>query len=116
MACNESGAFAAIRVDARAPAIPLKGPTLEDDLFLLQPHFRRFDHQMTAEDFDKEKTKIRVEEDEEDESTNSVTNDTAIAIRMCTVLARWRKDDNDSLFSWSEPLIGSDLWLVAGEI
>ena len=71
---------------------------------------------MTAEDFDKEKTKIRVEDDEEDESTNSVTNDTAIAIRMCTVLGRWRKDDNDSLFSWSEPLIGSDLWLVAGEI
>lgn len=116
VACNESGAFAAIRVDARAPPISLKGPTLEDDLFLLQPHFRQFDHQMTAEDFDKEKSKIRVEEDEEDESANSVTNDTAIAIRMCTVLGRWRTDDNDSLFSWSEPLIGSDLWLVAGEI
>lgn len=114
VACNESGAFAAIRTDAKAPAVQLKGPTLEDDLFLLQPHFRRFHHQMTADDFDRERAKIRVEEDEEDESTNSVTNDTAVAIRMCTVLDRWKRDDSDSLFSWSEPLLGSDIWLVAG--
>lgn len=83
-------------------------------MFLLQPHFRRFDHQMTAEDFDRERAKIRVEEDDDDEGTNSVTNDTAVAIRMCTVLGRWKRDDTDSLFSWSEPLLGSDLWLVAG--
>lgn len=116
VACNESGAFAAVRVDARAPPISLKGPTLEDDLFLLQPHFRRFDNQMTADDFDREKVKLRSDEDDEDESANSVTNDTAVAIRMCTVLSRWRTDNNDSLFSWSEPLLGSDLWLVAGNL
>jgi hypothetical protein len=112
VACNESGAFAAIRVDARAPPIPLKGPTLEEDLFLLQPHFRRFANQMTAEDFDREKAKIKLDEDDEDESANSVSNDIAVAIRMCTILGRWRRDDNDTLFSWSEPLIGSDMWFV----
>jgi hypothetical protein len=71
---------------------------------------------MTAEDFDRERTKIKVDEDEEDESVNSVSNDMAVAIRMCTVLGRWRRDDNDSLFSWSEPLLGSDIWLVAGGV
>ena len=115
VSCNESGAFAAIRSDARAPTVPLKGPTLEEDLFLLQPHFRRFANQMTSEDFDRE-TKIKVDEDEEDDGGNSVVSDTRVAIRMCTVLGRWRRDDNDSLFSWSVPLVGSDVWLVAGGV
>jgi hypothetical protein len=114
VSCNESGAFAAIRSDARAPTVPLKGPTLEEDLFLLQPHFRRFANQMTSEDFDREKTKVKVDEDEEDDGGNPVNHDISIAIRMCTVLGRWRRDDNDSLFSWSVPLVGSDIWLVAG--
>jgi len=71
---------------------------------------------MSSEDFDRENMRIKVDEDEEDDSSNSVTNDTAVAIRMCTILGRWRRDDNDSLFSWSEPLVGSDVWLVAGGI
>jgi len=71
---------------------------------------------MTSEDFDRERMKIKVDEDEEDDGGNSVGQDTKIAIRMCTVLGRWRKDDNDSLFSWSEPLGGSDIWLVAGGV
>lgn len=61
---------------------------------------------MTSEDFDRE-TKVKVDEDEEDDGGNSVVNDTRVAIRMCTVLGRWRRDDNDSLFSWSVPLVGS---------
>ena len=69
---------------------------------------------MTSEDFDRE-TKVKVDEDEEDDGGNSVLNDTRVAIRMCTVLGRWRRDDNDSLFSWSVPLVGSDVWLVAGD-
>jgi hypothetical protein len=71
---------------------------------------------MTSEDFDRENMRIKVDEDEEDDSSNSVTNDTAVAIRMCTILGRWRRDDNDSLFSWSEPLVGSDVCLVAGGV
>jgi hypothetical protein len=71
---------------------------------------------MTSEDFDHENSKIKVDEDEEDDSSNSVMNDTAVSIRMCTILGRWRRDDNDSLFSWSEPLVGSDVWLVAGGV
>ncbi len=115
VAVNESGAFAAIRVDARATPIVLSGKTLEEDMFLLQPHFRRFEHQMTAEDFDQEKGKGKGDEDDEDEGSNSVAKDTAIAMRMCTILSRWRADYNDSLFSWSEPLLGSDITLIVGD-
>jgi hypothetical protein len=114
VAVNESGAFAAVRVDARATFIALSGKTLEEDMSLLQPHFRRFEHQMTAEDFDGELNKGRAEEDEEDEGSNSVTKDTTIALRMCTILMRWRAYDTDSLFSWSEPLVGSDVTLKVG--
>lgn len=64
---------------------------------------------MTADDFDREKLKRRAEEDEEDEGSNSVVKDTAVAVRMCTILTRWRASDQDSLFSWSDSLLGSDL-------
>lgn len=111
---NESGAFAAIRVDARPTPIALSGKTLEEDMFLLQPHFRRFEHQMTAVDFDREGSRSKGEDEDEDEGSNSVVRDTAIAMRMCTILKRWRADDTDSLFSWSEPLLGSDILLVVG--
>lgn len=70
---------------------------------------------MTSEDFDRE-TKVKVDEDEEDDGGNSVVSDTRVAIRMCTILGRWRRDDNDSLFSWSVPLVGSDIWLIAGGV
>ena len=114
VAVNESGAFAAVRVDALLTPIPLGGKSLEEDMFLLQPHFRRFEHQMTAVDFDRERSKGKAEEDDEDEGANSVTKDIAIAVRMCTILKRWRVDDHDSLFSWSEPLLGSDITLKVG--
>lgn len=110
MATNESGAFAAVRVDAKPRPIALTGNTLEEDLFLLQPHFQRFQHQMTAEDFDHRG--VTVEEDEEDEGSNSVVKDTATAFKLCTILRRWRSSDTDSLFSWSEALVGSDISLV----
>ena len=112
MAVNESGAFAAIRVDARATPISLSGRTLPEDMFLLQPHFRRYEHQLTAEDFDRAKYKGQMDEDEEAEGSNSVAKDTALALQMCTILKRWRVDGTDSLFSWSEPLLGSDLTLT----
>ncbi|WWD16076.1 hypothetical protein CI109_100501 [Kwoniella shandongensis] len=112
VAVNESGAFAAIRVDADPTRISLTGRTLQEDMFLLQPHFRRFEHQMTAEDFDREHSKQKADEDEEDESTNSVAKDTSIALRMCTILSRWRTEEGDSLFAWSDSLLGSDIHLV----
>ncbi|ORY24955.1 hypothetical protein BCR39DRAFT_545340 [Naematelia encephala] len=114
VAVNESGAFAAIRVDAKPTPIALVGRTLEEDMMSLQPHIRRFENQMTAEDFE-EKGKVKVEEDEEDEGANSVTKDLAIATTLCTILRRWRANDVDSLFSWSESLLGSDLTLHIGE-
>lgn len=116
VATNESGAFAAIRVDARAAPITLTGKTLEEDFFSLQPHFRRFENQMTSEDFDREKNKHAMDDDEEDEGSNSVTHDTAVAVRMCTILARWKASDAESLFSWSDPLLGSDLSLLIGDM
>ncbi|ORX33429.1 hypothetical protein BD324DRAFT_606179 [Kockovaella imperatae] len=116
VACNESGAFAAIRVDAKPRPITLKGRTLEEDMALLQPHFRRFEHQMTAEDFDRERKGVKMDDEEEDESNNSITKDLAIATRLCTILRRWRVDDTDSLFSWSEPLLGSDIQLSVGDV
>lgn len=116
VATNESGAFAAIRVNARPSPIVLVGRTLQEDLALLQPHMQRFEHQITAEDFDRALGKVKVEDDEEDEGGNSVVKDTATAMRLCTVLKRWRDSETDSLFSWSEPLLGSDVSLVVGEI
>ena len=116
VAVNESGAFAAIRIDDRATPIALSGRTLEEDIFLLQPHFRRFGHQMTAEDFDREgRQNGKVEDEDEDEGSNSVVRDTAVAFRMCTILTRWKASDTDSLFSWSEPILGSDITLVVGD-
>ncbi|KAK8869660.1 hypothetical protein IAR55_000228 [Kwoniella newhampshirensis] len=112
VAVNESGAFGAIRVDAEPTHISLSGRTLQEDMFLLQPHFRRFEHQMTAEDFDREHTKQKADEDDDDESTNSVAKDSSIALRMCTILSRWKTDDGDSLFAWSDALLGSDIHLV----
>ena len=116
VACNESGAFAAIRVDAKATAIDLNGRTLEQDMALLQPHFRRYEHQMTAEDFDRETRNAKTNEEDEEEPINSVAKDMAVAIRLCTILRRWRTDNNDSLFSWSEPSLGSDINVVVGDV
>ncbi|OCF55793.1 hypothetical protein L486_06545 [Kwoniella mangroviensis CBS 10435] len=115
VAVNESGAFAAIRVDAKATPISLAGRTLEEDLYLLQPHIRRFENQMTADEFE-EALKKKVEEDDEDESSNSVTKDLPIAFRFCTILSRWKNDDGDSLFAWGEPLLGSDVHLVVKDV
>lgn len=114
VATNESGAFGAIRVDARPTPIKLVGKTLEEDLFLLQPHFHRFEHQMTAEDFEKlnANSKKTDEDEEDDESINSVAKDTSIALKMCTILSRWRTGEGDSLFAWSDPLLSSDCHLV----
>lgn len=114
VATNESGAFGAIRVDARPTPIKLVGKTLEEDLFLLQPHFHRFEHQMTAEDFEKlnANSKKTDEDEEDDESTNSVAKDTSIALKMCTILSRWRTGEGDSLFAWSDPLLSSDCHLI----
>ena len=116
VACNESGAFAAIRVDAEPTPIPLKGRTVEEDMGLLLPHIRRFESQMTSEDFDRERKGIKLDEEDEEEASNLVTRDIAIASRLCTILRRWRSDDNDTLFSWSEPLLGSDVHLQAGDV
>lgn len=115
VACNESGAFAAIRVDARATPIALVGRTLEEDMALLQPHYRRYESQMTAEDFERAGHKADEEEDE-DEGSNSVHRDLASAHRLCTILRRWRNDEMDTLFAWSAPLVGSDVQLVVGDI
>lgn len=116
VACNESGAFAVIREDAKATRITLVGRTLEEDMALLQPHFNRFDHQMTAEDFDREAGVLRADEDEEDESMSSIAKDIKIATRLCTILRRWGSDARDSLFSWDESLLGSDVFLTVGDI
>ncbi|WVR05289.1 hypothetical protein IAU60_002302 [Kwoniella sp. DSM 27419] len=115
VAVNESGAFAAIRVDAKATPIALTGKTLEDDMFLLQPHFRRFDSQMTGNEFE-ESLKHKAEEEDEDESTNSIAKDLSVAMKMCTILTRWRTDEGDSLFSWSDPLLGSDVLVVIKDL
>ncbi|WVQ98856.1 hypothetical protein IAU59_005987 [Kwoniella sp. CBS 9459] len=117
VAVNESGAFAAIRADAKATPITLTGQTLQDDLFLLQPHFRRFESQMTADHFEESLKKHHANEDEdEDESTNSIAKDMSIAMRLCTVVSRWRVDEGDSLFSWSDPLLGSDVHIVIKDV
>ena len=116
VATNESGAFAAIRVNARPSPISLAGRTLQEDLALLQPHMQRFEHQVTAEDFDRAMGRVTIEEDEEDEGANSVVKDTAVALKLCTILRRWRDSETESLFSWSEPLLGSDLSLMVGEL
>jgi len=112
VAVNESGAFAAIRVDGKATSIALTGKTLEEDLSSLQPHVRRFEHQMTSEDFGKISEKL--EEDEEDAST-SVSKDITTALQLCAIVKRWRTSAEDSLFSWSEPLLGSDIKVVVGD-
>lgn len=115
VACNDAGAFAAIRIDAKPTPIPLTGRTLEDDMSSLQPHFRRFENQMTASDFEGDKRKIRhVDEDDDDDSVNSVHKDLIVAAQMCQILRRWKASDAESLFSWSEHLAGSDLKMVVG--
>ncbi|WVN86717.1 uncharacterized protein L203_101889 [Cryptococcus depauperatus CBS 7841] len=114
VACNESGAFAAIRVDTTPTPIKVIGNSLEEDLAWLQPHFRRFSNQMTEEDFERLHVRERVENDEgdENESSNSVGKDTMVVLKMCTILSRWRPDDRESLFAWSKPLLNSDCHLV----
>lgn len=112
VATNESGAFAAIRVDAKPTPIALRGPTLEDDLGMLQPHIQRYEHQFTAEDF---QALGREVDDDEDEGANPVVRDTAMAIKLCTILSRWG-DSTESLFSWSEPLLGSDVLISVGDL
>ena len=102
-------------VNAQPTPITLIGRTLEEDLALLQPHYRRFDSQMTAADFDKPKHRLE-DEDEEDEGINSISRDMDTANRLCAILSRWRDDAADSLFAWSRPLLGSDLHLVIGEV
>lgn len=67
---------------------------------------------MTAEDFDAHGKPKSTDEEEEDEGSNSVVKDTAVAFKLCTILRRWRSSDTESLFSWSEPLLGSDIFLV----
>lgn len=118
VAANETGGFAAIRVDARPSVIELKGKTLEEDLFALQPHIRRFESQMTAADFDRRATAATRGDDAEDEdaeSSNSVHHDTVVALELCQILSRWRAHSTDSLFAWSDPLIGSDVSVAVGE-
>lgn len=113
VACNESGAFAAIRVDARPKPIPLNGKTLAEDLFGLQPHFRRFGSQMNAEDWARaHAAKAKAQEDEEDESHSSVAKDISVALQLCAIISRWKATSEDSLFSWSDSLAGSDLTIV----
>lgn len=116
VATNESGAFAAIRVDARPTAITLKGKTLVEDMFSLQPHIRRFESQMSEEDFDRHVTSAtRVPTEEEEAESNSVARDTVVAVELCQIISRWQAHNGDSLFAWSEPLLGSDLIIsVAG--
>ncbi|WWC60971.1 uncharacterized protein I303_103548 [Kwoniella dejecticola CBS 10117] len=115
VAVNESGAFAAIRLDAKAKPIALTGRTLEEDLYRLQPHIKRFESQMTADEFE-EALKKKVEDEDEDESSNSIAKDLAEAFRFCTMLSRWRNDEGDSLFAWSDPLLGSDVHIVVNDI
>lgn len=114
VAANESGAFAAIRVDARPTPIQLKGNVLEEDMFLLQPHFRRFESQMTAEDFE-QRIAPKHDEDDEEEAVNTVQRDTEVAVHMCQILGRWQASNNDSLFAWSESLLGSDITVNVGD-
>jgi hypothetical protein len=112
---NDTGAFAAVRVDARPRSIHLTGSVLEEDIGSLQPHMRRFQHQITAADFERiNRTGSRYVDDDEDESTNSVAKDTRVALELCTVMSRWDAASLDSLFTWTEPLLGSDLMVVAG--
>lgn len=118
VATNDSGAFAAIRVDARPTKIVSVGKTLEEDMFLLQPHVRRFENQMTAEDFDARVAAVTKQnaEDDEDEASNSVARDSVVATSLCQILSRWRASDAEtSLFAWSESLLGSDVSLVVGD-
>ncbi|RXK36894.1 hypothetical protein M231_05868 [Tremella mesenterica] len=114
VAANEAGAFAAIRVDAKPKDIKLIGPTLEEDIFSIQPHIRRLELQMSAADFEERYVKRakQQEDEDDDESNNSVIQDIKTAIQLCTVLSRWRISD-DTLFSWPEPL-ASDIHLVVG--
>ena len=71
---------------------------------------------MTAEDFDRERKGVKVDDEEEDESNSSIAKDLAMATRLCAILRRWRDDGTDSLFSWSEPLLGSDVHLKVGDL
>ncbi|KLT41743.1 RCC1/BLIP-II protein [Cutaneotrichosporon oleaginosum] len=114
VAANETGGFAAIRADARPSPIALKGKTLEEDMFSLQPHIRRYESQMTAADFDGPVVR-RNTEDEEDEGSNSVHHDIVVATQLCRILDRWQGHNSDSLFAWSEPLLGSDVSITVGE-
>lgn len=116
VAANESGAFAAIRVDARPTPIALKGKTLVDDMFSLQPHIQRFENQMSEEDFERHVTSAtRVPAEEEEADSNSVARDTVVAVELCQIISRWQAHNDESLFAWSEPLLGSDLIIkVAG--
>ena len=115
VACNESGAFAAIVVNADPTPITLVGRTLEEDLALLLPHYQRFEHQMTAKDFARPSGRFEDDEDE-DEGVNSVHRDLQVAGRLCAVLERWRDDAADNLFAWSRPLLGSDLHVIVGDV
>lgn len=70
---------------------------------------------MTAEDFENLNSntkKTDEDEEEDDESTNSVAKDTSIALKMCSILSRWRTGEGDSLFAWSDPLLSSDCHLI----
>ena len=116
VAVNESGAFAAIRVDAKPAPISLTGRTLEQDMASLLPHVRRFESQMTADDFDRAQGRVKLEEEEEDESSVSVSGDITKATRLCETMDRWRSSSEDSLFAWEESLLGSDLYLKVGEL
>lgn len=112
---NDTGAFAAVRVDARPEPIPLTGSVLDEDIGSLQPHMRRFQHQITAADFERlDRLGNRAVDEDDDESTNSVAKDTRVALELCTIMSRWDVISTDSLFSWSEPLLGSDLVIIAG--
>ncbi|TXT07152.1 hypothetical protein VHUM_03322 [Vanrija humicola] len=113
--CNEAGAFAAVRVDAKPTHIEYKGKTLEEDLLLLQPHFRRFENQMTEEDFERHQSAAKAVDEDEDEGSNPVSHDITTAITMCQILERWQATNSDSLFAWGQPLLGSDIKLVVGE-
>ena len=115
VATNESGAFAAVRIDARPSPISLAGKTLEEDMFLLQPHFRRFESQMNADDFERVHGPKTKEEDEEAETSTSVSADSTVAVAMCQIIKRWRATSGESLFAWSESLLGSNIHLVVGE-
>lgn len=107
VAANPTGAFAAIRSDARLNEIPVVGPTLPESFAGLLPHLRRYGGLLPVLlDID-----ANVDEDEDattDVERGLLDKDVEVASALMTIASGW--DD-----SWTDAAAGSDLCVVASE-